>query len=325
VEAIGDNKVLIYPSSDEYPHTPGQEENWQESFVLHFMDAGNRAGAYLRIGHEPNMNGGEIILFSNVVSPDGIFHRTDTVSIKAGDVTDTGISCSDGALSYSYDGKNIIWRIEEPGISAELVLENFHPAIDCYPKVGEVSDIAKHHVEVAVRVTGTITTQGNSYVVDGLGMRDHSWGSRNWSALISHRWTFGIFDKENSFCALTMHTSDDNMAKFGWVVRGDKVIYAEEVDIVTYLEADGVSNRGGITRMKLVTGEVFEARFEAITPCVTSWVRGILGIDNFCKVHWGDRVGVGDFELTNNIMRGSHRPGKYDAGTINENGWHKGV
>jgi hypothetical protein len=322
MDIVGGGKMHVYPASDEYPHASGTEENWQESFVLHFWDAKGHLGAYLRIGHEPNFNGGEMNQFSNIVSPDGIWHRIEATPKKSGDVTKTGISGKDGAIRYEYDGKNIKWIIREPGVSADLVIHDFHAAIDGYPKTGAVSKYAPQHVEVAIRVTGTITTQGNTYNVDGMGIRDHGWGIRTWNSMVSHRWTVGVFDKDNSFCAITIHTTDDHIAKFGWVVRGDKVIYAKDVDILTYMEADGVSNRGGVTRMNLTTGEVFEVALEPVTPCVTSWVHGTFVIDNWCKLTWGDKVGVGDFESNTNMMRGTHRPTKFDAGTIDANGWH---
>jgi hypothetical protein len=322
MQIIGGAKMHVYPAADEYPHEPGTHENWQESFVLHFFDIKGHLGAYLRLGHEPNYNGGEFNQFCNIVSPDGIWHRIEATPIKAGDVTQNSVSAKAGALRYAFDGNRVHWQIREPGVEADLVLHDFHAAIDGYPKTGAVSEYAPQHVEVAVRVTGTITTQGNTYDVDGIGIRDHGWGIRTWDAMVSHRWTVGVFDKDNSFCALTIHTTDDYYAKFGWVVRGDTVIYAENVDIVTYTEADGVSNRGGVTRMNLTTGEVFEATFKPLTPCVTSWIHGTLLVDNFCEVHWGDKIGVGDFESNSNMMRGAHRPLKFDAGTVDTNGWH---
>jgi hypothetical protein len=323
MDIIGGGKMHVYPASDESPHAPGSTDpNWQESFVLHFWDMKNSVGGYFRIGHEPNFNGGTFALWSNIVTPDGIFHRSEDVAITPGDVTKNGFSAAHGALRYAYENGKIKWKIEEPGVTGNFEIEDFHPAIDGYKRGGEVSDYAPQHVEVACRVTGTVTAQGNTYQVDGLGMRDHGWGIRTWDALLSHRWTIGIFDKDNSFCAVTMHLKSDVIAKFGWVVRGDKVIYADKVEVVTYTECDGLSNRGGFTRMTLTTGEIFEAQFEAVTPCVNSWIHGTACIDNWCKVTWGDKIGVGDFESTANIMRGTHRPRVFDGATIDADGWY---
>ena len=319
---VGGGKMYIYPASDENPHPPGLEQNWQESFLVHFWDPHLSVGVYVRIGHEPNFNGGVLRLFSNVITPNGIFHRVEEVPLRAGDVSANGISADGGALNYAFDGTRIRWHVAEPGVTADLEIEDFHAAIDGYPKSGKLSEYVAQHVEVACRVTGTVTTQGKAYQVDGMGMRDHGWGIRQWDRMVSHRWTVATFDRDNSFCAITFHTTDDVIAKFGWVIRGDQVIHATHVDIVAFVEADGISNRGGITRMVMPSGEVFEARFEAVTPCVTCEIHGSVSVDNFCRVTWGDRVGVGDFELSANALRGSHIPRAYEAGTIDANGWH---
>lgn len=322
MEVIGNGKVDVYPIDVAYPHEPDPEENWQESFVIHFWDLQSSVGAFLRIGHEPNFDGGRMAVACSLVTPDGIFHRTDHLPIRPGDVQKDGVSCDNEAFCYRFDGKNIHWRINAPGVSAKLMIEDFHATIDGYPKSGAVSKYAPKHIEVSCRVFGTVTTQGNTYQVDGIGIRDHGWGLRTWNSMVSFRWSVGVFDRDNSFCALAIHTTDDFMAKFGWVIRGDKIIYADKVDIVSFYEIDGASTRGGILRLSLPTGEIFEARFDAMTPCTTNWIHDTLVMDNFCRVTWGDKVGVGDFETSTNLLRGAHRPLKFVDGTVDANGWH---
>ena len=54
---------------------------------------------------------------------------------------------------------------------------------------------------------------------------------------------------------------------------------------------------------------------------VVSWIHGIACVDTFCQVKWGDKVGIADFETTNNAMRGGYRP--YVAiNAIEPNGLH---
>ena len=322
MEIIGGGKMHVYPVADEYPHPPGSDTDWQEGYFLHFWDLQRSVGAFFRIGHEPNYKGGTLALWSWIVTPEGVFRHVDDLALQPGDVFKNGFSGGNGALRYEFDGKRIRWTVREPGVSADLIVEDFHPAVDGYLREGSVSEFSAQHVEVAVRVSGTMTTQGNTYAVDGMGTRDHGWGVRKWDYMLSHRWTVASFDRDNSFCALAMHTSADTFAKFGWVIRGDKVIYADKVDILAYIECDATSNRGGVTRMTLTTGEIFEAHFELIAPCMSSTIHGLVCIDTFARVRWGDRIGEGCFETSANIRRGTHLPAAYDAGTISTNGWH---
>jgi hypothetical protein len=322
MEIIGGGKMHVYPPADETPHQPGAQENWQESVVLTFWDLKNSVGGYFRIGHEHNFNGGQISLWSNVMTPEGVFHRADDVPLRAEDKSKNGFSADNGALRFEYDGQ-ITWTVKEKDLTATLKVEDFHPAIDGYQRGGksQLGDYAPQHVEVACRVTGTITSKGKTYQVDGLGMRDHGWGVRTWDALLSHRWTVGTFDKDNSFCTVCFHAANDSMAKFGWVVRGDKIIYADKVDVVSYIECDGTSNRGGVTRMTLSTGEMFEAHFEPVTTSLMSWIHGTACMDTLCKVRWGDRIGAGQFESTANMQHGTRHPTVFDGG-VGPSGWY---
>ena len=321
MDIIGGGKIHVYPPEDEYPHKPGPEWNWQESFVLHFWDAQQGLGGYFRIGHEPNYNGGTLAFWSYIVSPDGVFRRCEDLPLGANDFSKTGLSGGNGALKYEFDGKQIKWTVNEPGVKAELFIEDFHPAVDGNRKEGKLSDFSAQHVEVALGVTGTITTQGNTYKVNAMGIRDHGWGVRQWDTMLSHRWNVGVFDREHSFCAVTMLTRTDVLAKIGWVVRGDKVLYASEVDIAAVIECDGTTNRGGTLRMNLVTGEIFEAKYEHFMPSIVSTIHGLVCVDSFSKVTWGNRVGVGCFETSANIQRGTHIPQIYEKGTFYTNGW----
>jgi len=73
----------------------------------------------------------------------------------------------------------------------------------------------------------------NEYKVDGLGIRDHGWGPRDWSTVYSHRWVAGTCGPELSFIAVSWHAIDDTISNFGWVIRGDKVTLAKKLDILT--------------------------------------------------------------------------------------------
>jgi len=321
MEVLGGGKILEYSAEDECPHEAGPGENWQESVVLIWWDAKNAIGGYCRIGHEPNRHGGESVIWTAVFTPDHAFHRSAGFPLAPGDRTPNGFAAGNGASRFEYDGHGI-WRIREPGLDLTLHLEDFHPAIDGYVKNGtrELSDVSSNHVEVSCRVTGRLVAQGKEYDIDGLGTRDHGWGRRDWGSILAHRWTVGTIDKDNSFCAVAMHLSNDTIAKFGWVVRGDKVIYADKVEIIAYLSCDGASNVGGRTLMTLSTGEKYELLFDPVAPAAMFNRHGVCCVDTLSRVTWGDQIGYGVFETSTNPQAGTRLPKTLDRG-INGNGW----
>jgi hypothetical protein len=118
-----------------------------------------------------------------------------------------------------------------------------------------------------------------------------------------------------------MHLSNDHVAKFGWVVRGDKVIYADKVEIVAYLATDSVSNVGGTLLMTLSTGEKFSLKFDPVAPAVLFNRHGICCVDTMCRITWGDKIGYGVFESSSNLQAGTRLPKVLDGG-IATDGWH---
>jgi hypothetical protein len=45
-----------------------------------------------------------------------------------------------------------------------------------------LGEFARGHYEQLVSATGEITVDGDRTVIDGFGLRDHSWGPRHWQA-----------------------------------------------------------------------------------------------------------------------------------------------
>jgi hypothetical protein len=321
MRVVGGGQVHVFDAIDEGPHKAGPQELWQESVVLVWWDLKQSIGGFYRIGHEVNHPDGPMVaLWSNTVSPEGVFKKTAYLPLRPQDRIAKGFGSGDGSLRFEHDG-DCVWTLEDQDISATLRVHDFHPGIDCYPKHGAISEFAPHHMEVAGRVSGQLTVKGKRYEVDGLGFRDHGWGARAWDALLSHRWLSGVFGADLSFCALSWQATDDSMAQFGWVVKHDQVIYAKQLDIVAYVECDAMTTRGGHLKMTLTTGEVVEVAFEAVARSIMSYHHDVACVDTLCKITSGERTGIGDFETTSNGQQGKRRPRNLARGII-ENGWH---
>jgi hypothetical protein len=312
------------PPADERPHVPSADTSWQESFVLAWWDGRNGVGGYHRVGHEPNLNGGESGIWQVLHTPGESFFRNGIQPITPADHLPNGFGAASCALAYEFDGKDCLWRVRDDQLELSLRSEDFHPAIDGYMIDGKpaLDLIHSNHVEVACRVKGRLTAKGRSWEIDGLGMRDHGWGPRNWRSVWAHRWVVGAFGPDNSFCAVTMLLSTDKIKRFGWVVRGDKLIHADDLDIVAYMGNDGCSNRGGCVRMNLSTGEKFEVQFEPVGPPALFHHRGLCCVDTLSRVRWGDRIGWGSFETSTNPQAGARHPQVLDGGLATD-GWHK--
>lgn len=322
MEVVGGGTALEYGPEDEGPHTPGNDEFWQESVVLYWWDQRQNIGGFHRIGHEVNRKDGPRVTFwNNIFTPDCIFKRDVELPLREGDRPPNGFNCGDDSCTFEYTD-HAIWKINEADVKAELHVHDEHTPIDIYPKTGALgTDVAPNHMEVGAKVTGTLLFNGKEYQVNGLAFRDHGWGVRHWDTFVSHRWIAGV-GEGFSFLALTFHSSDDVLARFGCLIRDHKLTYASEVDVVAYLEPDGLTHRGGYLDMTLTTGEQLHIECTPLQKGLVSWIHGIACVDTLCKVKMGDLEGICDFEMTNNAQRGSHRPAMAINGVV-DNGMNK--
>jgi hypothetical protein len=310
VMRIKDGALLsLYAPEDEGHHRSGPQPDWQESVVLVWWDPKQRVGGIHRIGHETNRPEGPMAALWNVlISPAGVYRKTSYQPLLSGDSDGFLFGCGDDSCAYDVVDGCCTWTVADGEVSAKLRVEDAHAAADFYPKSGSLTDdFAPHHMEVSGRVVGELRIDGAVYPVDAVGIRDHGWGVRNWSSLLSHRWVVGALGDGTSFYAISWHGADDSMASFGWVVRGDVVEYAKSLDILAFVEIDAASVRGGRVRIEL-SGETLDIECLAVARSQLSYHHGVACVDTLCEMRCGDQVGYGDFETTSNIQAGTRRP-----------------
>ncbi|MDI3258179.1 MAG: hypothetical protein QJR02_00415 [Sinobacteraceae bacterium] len=303
---------------------PGREENWQDSVVLVWWDQANGVGGFHRIGHEPNVKGGgRIALWTNLITPDGIYKATRYNPLREADrLPDGGFGSGDDSCSYQYRDGQHVWTIQDGEVSAVLRHVDFHDTVDCYPKRGQLADdFAPAHFDIPGAVTGTLKVKSKEYAVNGLSVRDHGWGPRDWNAILSHRWIAGTVGREFGFIALAFHSIDDAIVSFGWVSRNGKITFAKKVDILTYMEHDAASNRGGRVHMELTDGEAINLECTPVAKGVASWHHEVCCMDVICRFDYRGQRGFCDFETTSNIHHGKRKPRRFSNAVI-EDGFH---
>ena len=305
----GEGFIHLYDGEDEKPHVPENDRDWQESAVLYFWDRTQGVYGFFRAGKEPNKNPGIAANWSNIWVPGTYYKNYSAPELRPEDWLDDGITGGE-TLTYRYDG-NHNWTVRDGDVSADLVMEDFHQGFNF---IGESagalsSEVAKNHIEASGKVNGTVTLGDKTYQIsDAIGLRDHSWGTRVWENMRSHRWTPAIFGRDLSFLALSWYAADGSLAKVGYLVRDGEIIVPAKIDIHSFCAEDGLTHHGGVSRLTMPDGEVYEARFEALAPGGVSTHHGYPCVDTMCKVAMGDREGVGCFEAGNNTLGGRDSP-----------------
>ncbi|HEY2832951.1 MAG TPA: propanediol utilization protein [Sporichthyaceae bacterium] len=307
-----------YSVDDEGSHSAGPDPWWQESVFVHWYDATHKVGGVHRIGHEPHANGGEAAVQCFVFDAYSSYRRVGRVPLLPAE-TERGFRAA-GSTWDIEDGLPRV-RVKEDGLELDLRIDNFYPLTDFFPSSGSmVDDFAKHHYETSGRARGTASINGREYVVDALCHRDHSWGPRRWDMLLSHRWVSGSLGPELSFGSMAWHAIDDSTVSIGYIVREGELILAESVDIVTFMETDAMTHRGGILTLNLPGGEQLRAHCTVVNGVVTT-NHGVYWVDSLCEVTMDDgRTGFCDFEISTNPRAGTREVKVAKHAAIND-GW----
>lgn len=325
LECHGGKKLTVYGDWTHVRQKPGPEPHWQDSVVLTWWDEENDIGGFHRLGHEPNVpGGGRIALWTNLMSPDGMFKRVQDKPLREADLLPSGgWGSGDDTCKVEFINGEHVWTINDDDASASLSFRDCGPNIDGFPKSPTLSkEFSTAHFDVAGTVTGWMKLKGKEYKVNGLGIRDHGWGPRDWSqSIISHRWVVGTCGPLFSFFAVSYHAaSTDKIATFGWIVRGKTVTYAKAVDILTYMEIDSCVNRGGHVRFTLTTGEVLDVEITAIPghKAAVCYHHDIPCVDRHCTFECNGLRGFCNFESSSNAQHGKKRPRTLVGGVIDD-------
>lgn len=321
MKVYGGGSVLEVGPEDEGCHDYGPDELWQESVVMFWWDKKVGVGGLHRIGHEPNVKGSPQVMLWNYIFHEGKVYKNEAcLPLREMDRGPNFLGCGDDSCRFEF-GDHAKWTINAADIEAELHVYDSHTPVDVYPKSGMLAtDVAPNHMEVAGFIKGNVSIAGKECAVDGLAFRDHGWGNRDWSAFVGHRWVAGVLEDGSMVFGQTFHSRDDNIVKFGVLIRDGELIYADQVDIIVYLEADGISHRGGFLEMTLQSGELVRLDAKPLSKGVISWIHGIASVDVICDVSVGDLKGICNFEVSSNPLRGKQKPTLALTAAI-ENGW----
>lgn len=199
---------------DDYMHPLEEAENFNESMYFNVFDRTRKIGGWFRLANRPNEGRGEMSCC--IYLPDGRIgfmfkrpERHDNDALDGGGMTFSVVE-PHKRLSVRYRGKLCVLENPQdmadpanafktnPIVEAELDLdfEGVSPMFGGEPVNLDGSPIeqdagasfARGHTEQHTHGRGQIRVGEESFEIDGLGLRDHSWGPRYWQAIHWYRW-----------------------------------------------------------------------------------------------------------------------------------------
>ncbi len=263
---------------DDYTHKLGPEPNFNESMYFNFFDRDKQMGGFVRLGNRANEGRAEMTV--TVFLGDGrVLFNFKRPSIDNNDAFDAGgmrfetIEPTE-ELRTTYEGS--VAELTEPRAMADprkaftesphkkISLDLTHKAVG--PMYGDSHDptevgeshenqFAKAHYEQHMRVTGTLTIDGETTEISGYGLRDHSWGPRYWQALHSYEWLTMNFGEDFGAMVSIIRRQGDDARVGGVIIRGDEADFVESATIDADYEDNGLYHKGLSVTLRTKGGE----------------------------------------------------------------------
>jgi hypothetical protein len=231
---------------DEYTHTPDAASNYNESMYFNVFDHGSKVGGWFRLGNRPNEGQAEMSVC--LYLPGGrigfMFGRPKIANNDAMNAGGLRIDVVEPfkKLKLTFEGKLCLlerpFEMADPSTAfrnnphvqckIELDYEGVSPMFggetvraDGKPReIDPEKSFAKAHYEQHVAAKGRFTVGEETYPVDGLGLRDKSWGPRYWSAINWYRWCPMSFGRDFGMM-LSIVAGEDGKPREGGMVYVD--------------------------------------------------------------------------------------------------------
>ena len=249
---------------DEYTHPIESASNFNESMYFNVFDRERRIGGWFRLANRPNEGRGEMSCC--VYLPDGRIgfmfarpERHDNDAFDGGGMTFEVVEPFK-RLKVTYRGKLCVMEnpkdmadpktafTSNPRLDATLDLDytGISPMFGGEAVNEDGSQIeldaqkafARGHTEQHMTAKGAITVDGQRFEIDGLGLRDHSWGPRYWQAIYWYRWLPMNFSKDFAMMISITTSPDGSQRQGGMVLRDGEYVMIREARIEAEYDAD---------------------------------------------------------------------------------------
>jgi hypothetical protein len=292
--------------SDEYMHPLETASNFNESMYFNVFDPEQRIGGFLRLGNRANEGYAE--LTTCLYLPDGrVAFTYNRPKIDNNDAFDAGgtrfeVVTPFEELRTSYDGKLAMLTeplqmanprkafTENPWVEArvDLTHRGISPMYGGEPVNDDGSPLeqdhsggfARGHYEQHMAVDGTIRVGDEEWVVNGFGLRDHSWGPRYWQAPWWYRWLTANFGDDFGFVVSIVASRGGGRHFGGMVLRDGEYEHIREAAIETEWTGEG----GYHTRLRAT------AKTDRDTYEITGRVLNLIPLRNRRETPEGDQL-----------------------------------
>jgi hypothetical protein len=240
--------------SDDGNHAPGPQALWQESSFVSFVDPARGIAAVHRIGIHPNL--GEASLYSWTQVDGKIVSRAKRTGLTLPRGPVTGSTLEGVSFETTDPLRCCRIRVDRDGIMTDVLFESYTGPVQMNMDVAGAT-IGAGHYDSLGRVFGTISAGGRTHEVDGVGFLDHSWGPRDASSILAHRWFMAVLDERNHVNTFPTWGPKGRMM-LGYLVLEGTLSHVADVQSELHLSDDHIGLSGVWARITDRLGRTIE-------------------------------------------------------------------
>ena len=288
--------------NDDLMHAVGDDPSWSESYYFNFVDPDSGIGMFTRMGFRPG-NGWADALHAIYLDGKRVAFTYGRRDIER-DLSRYDGDLVAGDLTLTCEKPHAKWRIHYDGPAqdipdASILLtrrkerpsgwyDDAHLTMDltfeCLTEPHYAAAGERGHFEQSGRVEGTITLDEEHWPVAGFGVRDKSWGPRDWGAgSRSERsdsahpsgptpmvnWFSMNFGADTALGGSCFRHPNGVMRGTGWLMRDGQSMELPEVVITTAYAADSILHERVNLRATTSTGEHVDIEGAVRSVCPT--------------------------------------------------------
>lgn len=274
-------------------HQPDGDPRWQESFYVGWVDRKNRACGANHIslapaGHRDTHVWSWTMLDGKVIARS----QSHGMPMPESDYDDMKI----GALHVrsGKDPKHIDLSVDYGDTGLDLAFRGNCDPVELTLDRGDVV-LGDRHYELLGTVTGKLRLPDREIDINASGWSDHSWGARDFSTNISHRWMWASFGPDFAMTAFGF-VSNTGYFPFGWVWHDGQVHKVTSAEFNAIVADDGITPRGCDARIETDTGRTYRVKGSARDAALMGGL-GWHAMNGLTQFECGGRIGEGFLEV----------------------------
>jgi hypothetical protein len=236
-------------SGTDMIHPFKKHADWNESFYFNFYDKEKDYCAFMRIGFKPNKNEKNMLCFF-LTPPGHVIGTRDVEPFSDSELKVNGLSYTkivpdkEWRLQYSGSMRHTKGsQVERRSVSFDLTYKALNRVYDYRESASGYSELVEkvapaEHTEQFGRVVGSATIGDSTIPLNGLGERDHAWGTTDWIAPSAWTWLSGQFSEELAFNFTKLVVGKD-VVDAGFIYIDGRNRPIVRVDITTEFNKDG--------------------------------------------------------------------------------------